>query len=341
MVMVDLHRCIILSNIPLVRSYTGQLCSVELASATTSISEPDSFCPSPVPSPVFEPEHKSKIVASPLHISKVGVFPYLNMEKMTKQEKESLQCKLLRDTDDLMFEFSDVIHYTIISLNANHDVSVKILSSRLASLGAYKPIHAQKPLLRDDLEKIGSCETIDEMFFILRKYYSFFNYGIIQQIIIWFGKPADLKRLQEYTIHFNKFCERRTFECPPDIFGHPNGDKNIIVVKTEDSWDPREETQGKPLVQVLKLKISFAKILGVEPETLYLCRIDKGCMELLFQVPSFVEEDVFPLSVEQENSLVSIGVARLTSGSGICMFSVKVYSHFLSEYSLVLHVPQF
>ena len=247
------------------------------------------------------------------------------MGEMTEQEKEKLQCKLLKDTKVLTFKFSDVIHHTIISLNANPNISVKILSSRLASLDAYKPIRAQKPLLRDDLEKIGSCKTIDEVFFILRKYYSFFNYGIVQKIITWFGTPADVERLQEYTTKFNQFCERRIFECPPDIFGHLHEGKNVLVIKTEASWDPREETQEKTLEQVLELKISFAEILGVEPETLYLCRIDKGCMQLLFRVPSFIEEDVFPLSVEQESSLVSVGLAKLTCGEYTFSQEVRIY----------------
>ena len=66
-------------------------------------------------------------------------------------------------------------------------------------------------------------------------------------------------------------------------------------------------------------------ILRVEPSTLYLCRIDDGCIELLFQVPPFVEEDIFPLSMEQERSLTSVGVIKLTCGNYSFPQSPEVY----------------
>jgi len=82
-------------------------------------------------------------------------------------------------------------------------------------------------------------------------------------------------------------------------------------MKAEESWDP---TDVCPLENILRLRNSLGEILEVESETLYLCQIDKGCVELLFQVPSFIEEDIFPLSVGQQQLLASIGASRLTCG---------------------------
>ena len=233
-----------------------------------------------------------------------------------------------------MSKFADFIHYTIVSLNANPVVTVKILSARLASLSAYKPVRAHKPLLQDQLEEIEEkCTTIDDVFFLLRKYYSFFNFGIIRRIITWFPTPDDEQRLEQYTEDFKEFCKRRTFECPPDIFGHTCESKSILIVKTEDNWDPHEETQGKVLDWVLKLQSVLAEILEVEAETLYICRIDKGCVELQFQVPSFVEEDIFPLSVEQERSLFTSKVAKLTCGS--YSFPSKVIIYLIPKHNII------
>ena len=47
---------------------------------------------------------------------------------------------------------------------------------------------------------------------------------------------------------------------------------------------------------------------------LCLCRVDKGCFQLMFQVPAFVQQDIFPLSREQDRALAVIGVIRLTCG---------------------------
>ena len=228
---------------------------------------------------------------------------------MNERQEFLLQSRLFKDSTTIISKFSFFIHCTINSLKANPMVSLKILSVRLASLGAYKPVRPHKPLLQDRLGEIGKCTTIDGVFFILLKYYSFFNYGIIQNIITWFPTPDDERRLTEYTNDFKVFC-RRTFECPPDIFCHMCEDKSVLVVKTEDN----KKIQGRILDWVLQLQQQLAEILEVETETLNIFRIDKRCVELLITVPSFIEEDIFPLSVEQEKSLLDIEIAELTCG---------------------------
>ena len=238
-------------------------------------------------------------------------FPYLHVQELSEKQKLALQCKLLKDSDKIIDKFSDLTHHTIKSIGSS-GVSVKALHFRLSSLGAYRLIYKQVPLLRNQLNEIERAENVDEVFCILQKYYSFFNYGIIEKLIGWFGTPEDKERLKTYTESFKRFCERRTFECPPNIFGHVDKEKTDLVVKVEERWDPREEYT---LATILCLRNSLGDILGVEPKTLFLCRIDEGCIELLFQVPSFVEEDIFVLSVEQERSLISVGVTRLTCGS--------------------------
>lgn len=161
-------------------------------------------------------------------------------------------------------------------------------------------------------QEINQAENIEKVFHILRDYHSFFNYGVIERVISWFGTEDDKKRLEAYREHFERFCKRRTFECPSDIFGHcVDKGKSNLVVKVQGAMDP----MWYSLENVVNLRITLGDILKVEPETFYLYRIDNGCVELMFQVPSFIEEDIFPLSVEQKRSLASIGVSKLTCGS--------------------------
>ena len=39
-----------------------------------------------------------------------------------------------------------------------------------------------------------------------------------------------------------------------------------------------------------------------------LCRVVEGCIQFTFQVPSFVQQKIFPLSKEQEKALAAMGV---------------------------------
>ena len=55
-----------------------------------------------------------------------------------------------------------------------------------------------------------------------------------------------------------------------------------------------------------------------------LCQVLPGCYELTFQVPSFVESDVFPLSPEQEVALKALGVIRLRCGDYTYHWEVKL-----------------
>ena len=276
---------------------------------STSSSETVSLFPKSTLGSISGSEHQVLVRKGQTDTS--SSFPYLNIGELSSQARFDLESKLLKDSDDIMSKFGDLIHHTINSIVSS--VSVKELRIRLSSLGAYRPTRDPVPLLRNQMDEIERAEDVLSVFCILDKYYSFFNYGIIEKLIGWFGTPEDKERLETYTESFKRFCKRRTFECPHDIFGHiVDKGKTNLIVKVEESWDP---TEGCSLENVIRLRNSLADILEVESGTLYLCQINKGCMELLFQVPSFVEEDVFPLSIEQERSLTAVEVTRLTCGS--------------------------
>ena len=254
-------------------------------------------------------------------------FSYQNIENLSSHARVALESRLLKDSDIIMSMFGDLIHHTVNSIVSR--VTVKELRIRLKCLEAYRPTRSPVPLLRDQMDEIERAEDVLSVFCILDKYYSFFNYGIIEKLISWFGTPEDKERLETYTESFKTFCKRRTFECPPDIFGHTiDKGKTDLVVKVEESWDPTPR-EGCSLENLRRLCNSLADILEVEPETLYLRQINKGCVELLFQVPSFVEEDIFPLSLEQERALTAVGVTRLTCGSYRFPQSPEVGLHYM------------
>ena len=70
-----------------------------------------------------------------------------------------------------------------------------------------------------------------------------------------------------------------------------------------------------------------------------LCQVDEGCIQLTFQLPSFVQQNIFPLFKEQEKSLAAMGVMKLTCGkyqflvrlsesTCQCIVSMHVYCRF-------------
>ena len=75
------------------------------------------------------------------------------------------------------------------------------------------------------------------------------------------------------------------------------------------------------------LHLSFQGILR-------LSRIEKGCFQLMFQVPSFVQQEIFPLSIEQERALTVLLVIRLTCGK--YQFLVMLFMILSLHFILVL-----
>ena len=69
--------------------------------------------------------------------------------------------------------------------------------------------------------------------------------------------------------------------------------------------------QEYTLKELQKFQYRLSRALHVSPLALRLCQVEEGCLLLLFQVPSFVELEVFPLSSEQERALAAKGVIRL------------------------------
>ena len=77
------------------------------------------------------------------------------------------------------------------------------------------------------------------------------------------------------------------------------------------------------VTEIEEFRRKLIKLLRVSSQgILRLCQVDKGCVQLTFQMPLFVQQEIFPLSGEQERSLAAMGVVRLTCGE--YQFPVKL-----------------
>ena len=86
-----------------------------------------------------------------------------------------------------------------------------------------------------------------------------------------------------------------------------NADHADLVLKADSVYE-------KFTVDELEnLEYRLTRIFHVSPQSvLRLCQVEEGCIQLLFQVPSFVQQEIFPLSREQEKSLAAMGIIKLT-----------------------------
>jgi len=264
------------------------------------------------------------VIGCPKPIPSVSSFPYLHLSELTPVQQLDLRGRLREESISITIHFQYLVSTTLKSLQMQC-VTVRDFLPHLMTLGTYDPVFkdSQEPVLRQQFKNLEKAEKISDIFWILKDYMSFFNYHIIKHIIKVLGTEEDKDRLKEYKKKFNQYAKHRVYECPPQFGPESKAGHVDIFVKLDSQYENYTVTE----IEGFRQKLS--KILRVSSQgVLHLCRVEKGCFQLLFQVPSFVQQEIFPLFREQERALAAEGVIRLTCGEYQFQVCVFIPDHF-------------
>ena len=247
-------------------------------------------------------------------------FPYLKVNGLTPEQQERLKTRLCVESEDIVHKFWR-LHSRVYESLCERNVPVDKLVTHLLSLCAFDPVYkgSQKPALQTFFQELQNAGSIEEVLFIIRDYISFFNYRVIEHIVDGLGTDQDKVELQNYKKEFNEYAQRRIYECPP-VYGPMSiAEHADLVVKVDSVYE------NFTVKQLKNFEHRLSQIFCVSPQSgLRLCQVEEGCLQLIFQVPSFVQQEIFPLSSEQERALAAEGVIRLTCGD--YQFVAKVCS---------------
>ena len=235
-----------------------------------------------------------------------------------------------------MIQFQELVSATIKSFQ-RRCVPLDDLVSHVMALGVFDPVfkEPQVPVFRLCFKELKAVDTIPKAFLVLNDYFSFFNYQIIEHIIKELGTENDKTELQKYKEHFDRYAKRRIFECLPEFGPLSDADHADIFVKLDSQYD------NYTVTQIEGFRHELSKILYISSQgVLRLCRIDKGCIQLMFQVPSFVQQEIFPLSREQERALAVMSVIELTCGKyqflvKLSFYCLRLLLHWKFMYNIV------
>ena len=238
-------------------------------------------------------------------------FPSLNLKKLSKEEKEQLHQRLYTESVDIMFKFQELFSSTTQSLE-ERSISPRGLYTHLVCLGSLKPTYddPKQPVLRHYFPQLRQSKHIDEAMAIIGDYCSFFNYRIVELIINKLGTTKDKDNLFNYKKEFSEYAKRHVFECPSELGAITDGSGHATLFLTLD------ETYDNCTVSTLQLFVrKLAEILKLSSDAgLKLHWIEPGSLKLTFQIPIFIQEDIFPLSIEQRRALAGLGVVQLSCG---------------------------
>ena len=240
-------------------------------------------------------------------------YPYLDMEHLDKVSQVDLIAKLQSRVERIGISFANLICSTRTSLNTQ-GIHPKDLAVCVLSLQAI--VH--KPLLTKDEDKILSAESVSDILLTLMPYVSFFNYEVLKHIINDLGTDEDRKNLKFYEDSFHDFCKKNVFEVPPNVYGlTSSAHESLFAVKVMEAVPNESITVST----VLSVRRKIAEILEVNTSCLYLLRVDKGCIQLVFLIPAFVAEEVFPLTSPKLASLADNGISVIIQ-SGLLKVSI-------------------
>jgi len=261
----------------------------------------------------------------PEPISKTSSFLCLNVSGLTHDQQHELRSRLRVESQEIMIRFQHLLSTVYESLR-KRKVCVERLVTHLLSLGSFDPVpkDSQKPLLKTFSKELWEAESIEKVLFIINDYFSFFNYHVLEHIVNRLGTDQDKIELQTYKKDFHQYSKRRIFECPPVYGPISDADHVILDLKLDTAYDQFT------VEELENFRCRLSRLFCVLPQTvLRLCRVEKGCLQLIFQVPSFVQQEIFPLSSEQEKALTAEGVIRLTCGdyqfAMVCTYPVVMH----------------
>ena len=297
--------------------------------ATKPISVSKGASVSPGPSYSTQSEETQK----PLETSVTSSFPYLKVSGLTPEQQEGLKIRLCVESEDIVHKFGH-LHSRVYESLCERNVPVEKLVTHLLSLGAFDPVHkeSQKPALQTFFQELRNAKSIEDVVYIIRDCISFFNYHVIEHIVNELGTDQDRVELQTYEKEFDEYSKRRVYECPPDYGSKSDADHADLVVKVDSVYEDFTVKELK------KFQYRLSRIFCVSPQSvLCLCRVEEGCLQLIFQVPSFVQQEIFPLSSAQESALAAEGVIRLTCGDYQFTAKVCCYCQLVSVYIVIHH----
>ena len=180
-----------------------------------------------------------------------------------------------------------------------------------------------------DQEKLNSAISVDQVFPILKKCWSFLKYEVLYSIVNHFGDESDQARVKEYQkqleIFFNK---RKVSEVPEELISSNSIDvtRNKMVIKL-DKENPR-------WTAITDLEFRICEILGIMPSALLIIGIQEGCVEITFSIPKHISQQIFrkPLTKEQEQQFRAASILWLSCGDVHLIFEVSDYnSHLVSS----------
>ena len=177
-------------------------------------------------------------------------------------------------------------------------------------------------LLHEHEQALLDASSIERVFIIISRYYSYYNYELLQTITDIHGSPNDKEMMRQYILDFSKYCER----VPCVEFHDDHCQESPGRTKLRFKLDYNKNLLK--LADIKNIERQISKILKIKPSVLFLHSVEEGCTAITFLVPAFCTDTIRGLLASKE--------MRNTLQEEIKMISVQVDG--ITVHELEVHV---
>ena len=218
---------------------------------------------------------------------------------LTSDEQEDLEAQLSELNKEIHTKFLQLDSTVFKSLRER--ITVADLVQTLMKHCTVYPAKSQHniPLLQDHSDALKNATSIEEVFYIINPYYSYFNYELLRTIIDVHGSSDDKERMRQYLIDFSRYCKK--VPCVEFYDKSPSTSKYPKQAKLKFKLEYEKNTLK--LENIREIKRQIAKMLNIRSSVLFLHSIKDGCTEVTFLVPTFCAEKLVELA-DKERSIL-------------------------------------
>ncbi len=242
---------------------------------------------------------------------------YTHLESVINPNEKFEEDQLEKDTKEMKNNFAS-LEACVLGALREDGVTPRALISYLQRLEAVESdmIKAKSILYFDEnFIKIAKMNCLDvyDVFEMIRDYYSWVNYRLLENIIDTFLDTNKLIRnkLKKYEDQYKKYCKERVCKIKKNLFMRLfsrlfSSRGTDIVFKIDEKWDEIRMER----IETIRDRINM--VLNLKSHTLSLKTVRNGCVEVTFEIPEHVADVVLPLTEDQvqilkQHSITIIG----------------------------------
>ena len=248
-------------------------------------------------------------------------FPFLEIEALTEREVKKARYTLEEQGKKMSREFDKIRNYFISMMEEKvHLLSLRTAMTRITGFdGSIQNICT----LHDRKKEIRSAKEHNELVDIIEDYITWFNCTLLREIVYECVQIKELEKedydtfcncFKQYEEARKSYCRRGIFECPFSLFSKNKKQLKPCTPSMRLFCLIVNDDKIKTIEHLDLFEGCLCLELGVKRINFILYSIGKGCIELVYLLPSCVHEALFPLNKKQLQGLSMIGVTAISIG---------------------------